>query len=97
MGNGRFSGLPVATFHCDAPANCCALAGGQTIVAGDGVGRLHILRIEERPAEKSAKRTLTRPFFEGKLWKDPMQSGPSKQGLPALHGVLPTKSKKRAH
>ena len=23
-----------------------------------------------------------------------MQSGPSKQGLPALHGVLPTKSEK---
>jgi integrase len=40
-----------------------------------------------------AQRALMRPFF-GKLWKDPMQSGPSKQGLPALHGVLPTKSEK---
>jgi WD40 repeat protein len=37
---------PMATFHCDAHPRCCAVAGGQTILAGDSGGRLHFLEFE---------------------------------------------------
>jgi WD40 repeat protein len=43
------SGLTCATFHLDAGARCCALTGGQKIVAGDLAGRLHFLQFEEGP------------------------------------------------
>jgi WD40 repeat protein len=43
------SGLLMATFHCDAPALCCAFADSQRILAGDAVGRLYILSVEESP------------------------------------------------
>jgi WD40 repeat protein len=39
--------LPFATFHCDASARCCVFAGDRKIVAGDGLGHLHFLRLEE--------------------------------------------------
>jgi len=41
------TGLPIATFHCDGPANCCACADERRIVAGDEGGRVYILRLEE--------------------------------------------------
>ena len=40
------SGTIMATFTCDAPANCCAFAGNTKIVAGDDLGRLHFLQLE---------------------------------------------------
>jgi len=42
------TGLPLATFHCDASAMCCRFVGNQEIIAGDAVGRLHFLLLEER-------------------------------------------------
>ena len=42
------TGLPLASFHCDASVLCCAIARGRTIIAGDGVGRVHFLVLEER-------------------------------------------------
>jgi WD40 repeat protein len=41
------SGLLFATFHCDAPAWCCAFADEHRIVAGDEGGRVYILSLEE--------------------------------------------------
>ena len=41
------SGLSIATFHCDAPAYCCAFADYHRIVAGDAGGRVYILSLEE--------------------------------------------------
>ena len=41
------TGLLIATFHCDAPAACCAFADGQCIVVGDERGRVYILSLEE--------------------------------------------------
>jgi WD40 repeat protein len=41
------TGLLIATFHCDAPANCCAFADNHRIVAGDQGGRVYILSLEE--------------------------------------------------
>ncbi len=41
------TGLLIATFHCDAPALCCAVANQQRTVAGDEGGRLYILSLEE--------------------------------------------------
>ena len=41
------TGLPIATFHCDGSAQRCACADEQRIVAGDGGGRVYILRLEE--------------------------------------------------
>jgi len=41
------TGLCLATFHCDAGVNCCAIARGQTIIAGDVLGRVHFLALEE--------------------------------------------------
>ncbi len=47
------TGQALATFTCDSPAYCCAFAnGGRLIVAGDGGGRVHFLRLEE-PKPKS--------------------------------------------
>ena len=39
--------LLVATFTCDSPLECCAFANARIIVAGDAVGRLHVLVLEE--------------------------------------------------
>ena len=41
------SGLLIATFHGDGTAYCCACAAEGRIVAGDGGGRVYILRLEE--------------------------------------------------
>jgi len=41
------AGRAIATFHCDAPARCCACADNHTIVAGDAAGRVYFLRLEE--------------------------------------------------
>jgi len=41
------TGLLIATFHCDGTAYCCACADEGRIVAGDGGGRVYILRLEE--------------------------------------------------
>jgi WD40 repeat protein len=41
------TGLLVATFHCDAPARCCACADERCIVAGDEGGRVYFLALEE--------------------------------------------------
>jgi hypothetical protein len=40
-------GRLIVTFHCDAPALCCACADERRIVAGDGGGRVYFLRLEE--------------------------------------------------
>jgi WD40 repeat protein len=40
------SGGCIATFHADAGVFCCGFIG-RTIVAGDGGGRVHFLRLEE--------------------------------------------------
>src|SRR5580658_3935580 len=40
-------GQCIATFHCDAPARCCAFADNHRIVAGDDAGRIYILSLEE--------------------------------------------------
>jgi WD40 repeat protein len=37
------TGMPLATFTCDAPAQCCAFAGSRVIIAGDAAGRVHFL------------------------------------------------------
>ena len=48
------TGLPLPTFHCDAYPTCCAFADApqsadeQMVIAGDALGRLHFLLIEER-------------------------------------------------
>jgi WD40 repeat protein len=47
------TGIALATFYCDARVNCCAFAGGQTIVAGDYSGRLHFLHLEEPTSNSS--------------------------------------------
>jgi hypothetical protein len=69
--------------------------GGSCVCFGDPLIIVDPIPVSGSGTFQSAdlKRALMRPFF-GKLWKDPMQSGPSKQGLLALHGVLPTKSEK---
>ena len=41
------TGRLIATFHCDAPARCCAFADEQRIVAGNAGRRVYILRLEE--------------------------------------------------
>ena len=48
------TGLLIATFHCDAPARCCAFVDEQRIVAGDGGGRVYILSLEESGARGAA-------------------------------------------
>jgi WD40 repeat protein len=47
------SGVALATFHCDAPATCCSFASRQKIIAGDAVGRLHFLLLQERTRVKT--------------------------------------------
>jgi WD40 repeat protein len=44
------TGLCIATFHCDAPAWCCACAAPNRIVAGDAGGRVYFLALEEEGA-----------------------------------------------
>lgn len=41
-------GASVATFTCDASAECCAFAGARSIVTGDSVGRVHFLELMEK-------------------------------------------------
>jgi WD40 repeat protein len=48
------TGLPIATFHCDTPAGCCAFVDEQRIVAGDAGGRVYILSLEESGARGAA-------------------------------------------
>jgi hypothetical protein len=43
------NGNLIATFHCDAPAICCAFADGRRVVAGDEGGRVYFLYLEEPP------------------------------------------------
>jgi WD40 repeat protein len=38
----------VATFTCDASAQCCAFAGEHSIIAGDFAGRVHFLQLMEK-------------------------------------------------
>lgn len=40
------SGSCIATFTCDAPALCCTFTDNRTVLAGDAIGRLHLLRLE---------------------------------------------------
>jgi WD40 repeat protein len=42
------TGKPLATFHADAGVRCCAFAGEKMIVAGDDLGHLHVLVLEEK-------------------------------------------------
>ena len=44
------SGVLLATFACDAPASCCVFSGEHQIIAGDAVGRLHFLWLEQETA-----------------------------------------------
>ena len=44
------TGLLIVTFHCDAPAHCCAFVDERRIVAGDAGGRVYILSLEESGA-----------------------------------------------
>jgi WD40 repeat protein len=46
------TGDVLTTFTCDAGVWCCALSDDRTIVAGDGLGQVHFLRLEE-PKPKS--------------------------------------------
>jgi hypothetical protein len=41
------SGMALATFTCDAGLHCCTFANAHKIVAGDALGRLHFLLLEE--------------------------------------------------
>jgi WD40 repeat protein len=41
------TGLPIATFHCEGEAYCCACADEGCIVAGDQGGRVYFLALEE--------------------------------------------------
>ena len=50
------SGLPVAIFHCDAGAECCAVTRNREIVAGDSGGHVHFLVFE-----RGTKRPLLPP------------------------------------
>jgi WD40 repeat protein len=40
------TGTLIATFTCDAQAQCCAFAGNHTIVAGDNSGQVHFLALK---------------------------------------------------
>ena len=42
------TGAVVATFTCDGSAYCCAFACAHGIVAGDSVGRVHLLELMEK-------------------------------------------------
>jgi len=45
----------LVTFHCDAPANCCAFADNHRIVAGDEGGHVYSLSLEESARRASTK------------------------------------------
>jgi WD40 repeat protein len=49
------TGRLIATFHCDAPALCCACGGDHRIVAGDAGGHVYFLALEERPSSDTIK------------------------------------------
>jgi len=64
------TGRLIATFHCDAPALCCAFTDEQRIVAGDTGGRVYILSLEEsgaRGAATKAKALRLRRTVSGRL------------------------------
>jgi WD40 repeat protein len=42
------SGSPIATFHCDASLQCCAVAREREIIAGDASGQIHFLLLVEQ-------------------------------------------------
>ena len=44
------TGLLIATFHCDAPATCCAFVDERRVVAGGWGGRVYSLVLEEGTA-----------------------------------------------
>ena len=46
------SGHLLATFTCDGLATSCTFAGDHRIVAGDAVGHVHLLRLEEPKPKK---------------------------------------------
>ena len=41
------TGAVIATFACDAAADCCAFINNEKIIAGDAGGHLHFLRLEK--------------------------------------------------
>jgi len=41
------TGRLLASFTCDAPAECCAFANRGKIVVGDAAGRVYVLAVEE--------------------------------------------------
>ena len=41
------TGLLIATFHCDLPADCCALVDEHVVISGDYGGRVYFLALEE--------------------------------------------------
>ena len=45
------SGVLLATFTCDAAARCCAFINERELIAGDDLGRVHFLRLEEPKAK----------------------------------------------
>jgi WD40 repeat protein len=49
------TGRLIATFHCDAPALCCACGGEHRIVAGDQGGRVYFLVLEEGPSSDTIR------------------------------------------
>ena len=44
------SGVPRITFTCDAAVWCCAFINDRKLIAGDGGGRVHFLRLEKPKA-----------------------------------------------
>jgi len=47
------TGLEIASFTTDAGVTCCAIApNGDTVVAGDGLGHMYFLRLEDNPDGK---------------------------------------------
>jgi WD40 repeat protein len=38
----------IATFTCDAAVHCCAFLNEHEIMAGDGLGHVHFLRVNDR-------------------------------------------------
>jgi hypothetical protein len=44
------TGTVVATFYGDAPYHCVSAASHDAIVAGDALGRIHVLSVTGQPA-----------------------------------------------
>jgi WD40 repeat protein len=45
------SGVLFVTFTCDAAALCCAFISDRKLFAGDALGRIHFLELEEPKAK----------------------------------------------